>query len=281
MKIFICSYNRPGRISVHKLLDADGIDYRIILHDEEQKAAYLKNPSIKPEKLIVANKPPGMTRIRRWVLDTLVEPGEWYLMLDDNITEFQVVKDSHYGQELLPAKESPAFYKDIFENPVPAKRFMECVEEMRVKAEEIGAYHCGFASNANFFFRERKWRTVGYVIGKATMTRKSDINYEPGVEAMDDYLFTAQNLLRFGRVLINNFVLPVKKHYDVGGIGTYEMRLPAKIADGQYLMARFPGLFRYVKKAGKPLEAELALRFTSEKQVEKWRNTYVKNSQEK
>lgn len=274
MKIFINSYNRPDAISVHKLLDADSIPYKIILHNEEQKELYLKNPSIKEENLIVSNMPVGMTGIRSWLLDTLVLKDEWYLILDDNITEFQAVKHDYYFSENLPVKEQPEKYKDIFENKISAKRFMEIVAETIERAEKNGVKLCGFASNINFFFRNKKWREVGYVIGKTQLIKKSDLKYDlnAGYEmAMDDFLWTAQNLERFGKVLINNYAVGLKKHYAKGGIGTYDERLPQKLKDTSYLINRFRGLFRYKVKAGCHPKAELAIRFNNSIQVEKWR----------
>lgn len=271
MKIFINSHNRSEVISTPMLLDDCAIPYTIILHNEEQKELYLKNPKIKPETLFVANQPVNMTGIRNWILENLVDTGEWYVILDDNITEFQCVSDEFYSKEDLPVKTETSKYKEVFENKVDAKRMVQVFQESIIEAEKIGANLIGFASTPNFFFRNKKYRQVGYVIGKTQIIKKTDLRYELQVSAMDDYLWTALNLERFGKVLINNYFVAIKKHYAKGGIGTYQERLPAKLKDCDYLMKRFNGLFRYKIKAGTDPKAELAIRFTSTEQVERWR----------
>lgn len=271
MKIFINSYNRPEIISTHKLLDACGIDYRIVLHNHEQRELYLANPSISPEKILVSNMPVGMVGVRNWVLETQVKEGEWYLHLDDNITEFQCVPEPAYSTAGIDTKADPARFKALFETPVDAKRFLEVCEDSIKEAERRGAWLVGFASNLNFYFRSKKYRDVGYVIGKTQLIKKGDLTYDLNVYATDDYLWTAQNLLRYGRVLINNYAVAVKKHYAPGGIGVYDERMKWKVPEVAYLMKTFPELFRFKIKKGSHPKAEIQVRFTSLDQVEKWR----------
>lgn len=273
MKIFVNSLNRPDTISVHRLLDESGLDYTLILHSEEQRERYLQNPTISPEKILVSNQPVGMALNRNWLLENLVEDGEWYLILDDNITEFQAVPQPEYELPELPVQAQPELYKKLYERPITARQFVEEVcEPSIVEAERIGAKLVGFGSTTNFFFRARKYRHVGYVIGKTQLIKKTSLRYDlSGVQAMDDYLWTAQNLETFGKVLINNYAVALKKHYAPGGIGTYEQRLPAKLRECAWLMERFPGLFRYKEKAGCDPKAEIQIRFSSPAQVEKWR----------
>lgn len=271
MKIFINTYNRQYSISTHLLLDKCGIEYKIVLHDLEQYNLYVQNSSIKKECLLVANQPVGMVGIRSWILENLVKDGEWYLLLDDNISCFEAVKEPFYQESILNVKGNPAFYKPIFENEVDATMFLKICEDSIKEAERIGAKLVGFASNVNFFFREKKFRDVGYVIGKTQLIKKTNLKYDRNVFATDDYLWTAQNLETFGKVLVNNYAVAVKKHYAKGGIGLYEDRLKWKLTEVDYFMRRFPGLFRFKIKKGCHPKAEIQLAFTKNKQVEKWR----------
>lgn len=271
MKIFINSHNRAQTLTTPMIFDRYGIDYILLLHNEEQKKEYLKNTLVSPEKIVVANYPVGMTGIRNFLLETMVDDGEWYAIIDDNITSFLAVKDEFYNEKELDVKGNPDFYKNVYENEVTPLRMLEIFEESINEAEKRGAKLVGFASNTNFFFRGRKWRDVGYVIGKTQLIKKTDLRYDLNVDAMDDYLWTAQNIEKFGRVLINNYFVAIKKHYAKGGIGTYAERLPKKIKDSKYLVERFDGLFRYNNKKTAEEKAELAIRFTDLKQVERWR----------
>jgi len=153
--------------------------------------------------------------------------------------------------------------------------FEKLKEDIEV-SEKIGNRYIGYATNRNYYFREKKYREVGYVLSKAVVIRYSGLEYDPNLEAMEDFGFCAENLYRFGKVLINNYILPKAGHYEKGGIGTYEQRVPRKVIDCAYLMRKYPGLFRYKVKAGCHPKAELQIRFTSKKQVDKWRTNLKK-----
>lgn len=267
MKIFIPSYNRADIISTPRLIN--GLDYTVLLHTEDQRAGY-EAAGIPPERIKITNAPVGMVSVRNYILENLVEDGEWFLMLDDNLTEIRGVQGELYDCEVLPVKEKPEYKKFYDQRLDPDKFMLRCVEMIN-RAEALGAYYCGFASTPNFFFRPRKWVEVGYVIGQATLIKKTEMRFDTNVKSMDDFEFTAANLKRYGRVLINAWVCPIKKHYQKGGIGTYEARLPLKIADCEYLMKQYPNLFAYKVKAGCHPKAELALRPKNLNAIEKWR----------
>jgi hypothetical protein len=129
----------------------------------------------------------------------------------------------------------------------------------------------GFGTTPNFFFRDKRYREVGYVISKAAVRKNVGTPFALDAQAMEDYAYTAETLLRYGKVLINNYIFPVAGHYEKGGIGTYAERLPKKIEASEILMKRYPMLFRHPKKKGTDPKGELAIRFTSLKQVEQWR----------
>ena len=148
---------------------------------------------------------------------------------------------------------------------------MEIVEETIKHAEKIGAKYCGFSVVDNYYFRAKKWREVGFVCSKVALIKKSGINYDQKLLAMDDYAFTAENLKKFGKVLINNFVFPHGIHYQKGGIGNYKEREVNKIADSKYLIKKYPGLFRYKTKVNRHPKAEIQMVFTNLIQVERWK----------
>lgn len=266
MRVIILSKGRPDTISTHKLFR----DYTLVLHTEEERQEYLKNPTISPEKVIVSNAPFGVANQRQWIQDFLVQEGEWYISLDDNIHSFQAVPEPDYFTDTLPVKTDKRM-KDLYDAPCSGERFIKICEEMAEEGEKRRAYNIGFGTTPNYFFRDKKLREVGYVISKAVVRKNLRVPFALDAQAMEDYAYTAENLLRFGKVLINNYVFPVAGHYEKGGIGTYAQRLPKKIAASEVLMKRYPGLFRHPNKKGTDPKGELAIRFTSTKQVEAWR----------
>lgn len=271
MKIIILSKGRPDTIRTHLLFKDH--DYTLVLHNEMEREKYLKNPTIDPNKILVSNAPIGVAFQREWIQRHMLTHGEWYLSLDDNIRSFKAVPEPEYSQHTLPVQETPAEMKPLFEKECSTDRFLAICEDMRRHGEQVGAYNLGFGTTPNFFFRGKKYRYVGYVISKAVVRKNVGIPFEVQAQSMEDYAYTAENILRHGKVLINNYVFPVAGHYEPGGIGTYPERVDRKIRDSAYLMEKYPGLFRYNVKKGAHPKAELIIRFNSPKQVEAWRQT--------
>jgi len=281
MKVIILSKGRAATHTTYKLFEREGLNYTLVLHTEEEKEEYLHANSLRsalrlsPEKIVVSNAPFGVANQRQWIQENLVEPGEWYICLDDNIREFQAVPEAQYYLPELPVqskeKEELLRMKDLFDATCTTEEFLKICESMRKEGERVGAFNLGFATVPNFFFRGKKYRYVGYVISKAVIRKNLGIPFETEHQSMEDYAYTAECLLRHGKVLINNFAMPIAGHYEKGGIGTYAERLPQKIVDAEYLMLKYPGLFRHTEKKGSDPKGELAIRFTSTEQVEKWR----------
>lgn len=273
MRIVIPSYNRPESIKTHLLLDEQ--DYTIFLHNEEEKKRYLRNPLIDPSRVVITGVARGIGGARQWIQDNFLAKGEWYVSLDDNISHFNIVPLPQYDEPTLPVQEDGKFYNALFKTKGETKRFMEICEEMRQIAEPEQAYNCGFATTDNSYFNGNKHRWVGYVISKAAVRKNVGIPFEIEHDSMEDYGYTAECLKRYGRVLINNYVFPVAKHYEAGGIGTYEQRVERKISACEHLIRKYPGLLRYKVKRGCHPKAELAIRFTSTNQVDAWRNGHL------
>lgn len=207
------------------------------------------------------------------MIENLVKGGEWFLTLDDNIDRFTGVRRESYEQAELPVERGD-FDRSIYNHNLTATEFLARLELDRKHCEATGIHYAGMAVVDNYYFRSVKYRYVGYVISKAAMIHNVGVPYDPNVTAMDDYAFTAEHLKRFGKVLINNYLFPVAGHYEPGGIGTYQERQPAKIKDSEYLMRKYPGLFRYKSKKGCHPKAELQVRFTTLSQVESWRTGF-------
>lgn len=282
MKIFIPSKGRAKTIVTHKTLE--WLDYKIVLHNEEEKSLYLKNSTVPPEKIVVANIPFGMSVIMQWIKDNLVERGEWYLKLDDNIRGFYAYPEPYYSQEKIEFDRSKAdqvLRHTLEDNKVSAIKMVELLQETIKEAERIGAKFCGISHQKNYFFKERKYKTVGYVCGKLVLIKNEEAQFDQNIKAMDDYGFTSENLVLYKRILINNFLYPDGGHYEQGGCGTYSERTPQKIADSKYIIDKYPGLWRYKAKKGCHPEAELAIRFneSSLNRLDEWREQWITRNQ--
>jgi hypothetical protein len=274
MKILIPSKGRPDTIRTHKWLEKYGLDYKIILHDNQERNDYLKNNTIDPAKIIVSGAPKCLPAQREWMTTNLCEMGEWAIFLDDNISGFTAAQEDYYKKECLE-NDTKNFdnvkYNSVLSRQITALEFLEICDEMKEIGIKKRAFLCGFATTDNPLFRNKKFKYYSYVIGKAIIRKRTQIKYPETWYCQEDYYDMASHLLHFGKVLVNNFARPISRHYENGGIGDYDSRLPKKIQLNAKLMEHFPGLFRYNQKVNCPKEAEIILRLNTENQIEKWR----------
>lgn len=274
MKVTIPSFGRAGNIRTHNLC-SEKDDVRIIVHTEEEAKFYRQNPTTRKDNISihVSNAPVGVCNQRNWILDNLAIPGQWILMADDNIDSLTGVDENHFPWHEIDKDLPSKTLASIFKSPMAWGRFMEESMKDITEADRLGYHLIGYATNQNPFFRTKKYRHAGYVTTKLAWVKKSDLRFEPGFLCHDDFQFSCENVLKFGGVLINNFVFPLGPHYEIGGIGPNQARVPHKIKEDEWLMKAYPGLLRYRQKPNVPLEAEVNFRIHSPDQIKNWRES--------
>lgn len=278
--IYIPSFNRAETIKTSVYLDTCNIPYKVLLHSEECKKAYLAAGRVKEENIIVTGAPFGITNQRNWMVDNLAKQGEWYISLDDNISHFKRFDDFIYNsQDNVIDVDNPKITQKNYNHFVDAEEFIRIIAADILIAEARGAEYVGYATVDNYYFNSKRYKDVGYVISKAVAIKYDGLRYDEKLEAMEDFGYCAEQLIKNDRVLINGWMMPVAGHYEKGGIGTYEQRVPRKIIDCKYLMKKYPNFFRYkVKKDCHP-EAEVQIRFNNIKQIQEWKKEQLNKSQ--
>lgn len=274
---YIPSDGRAGVITTHEYIGEHGdiFDWTVVVHTDEDAEEYHEQSGIPHDRLEVSGAT-SMSEQRNYIHNECgIEDGQWYLSMDDNVRGMTAVPHPKYDEPMLPVKDQPESdgtdYRELYDTQIGPERFRDICLETAAQSEELNAYHAGFATTGNYFFRGKKWRYVGYIIGKTTLTKKSHIEYDERYDAMTDRQFTAENLLQYGRVCVNNFVYPDAAHYEEGGIGTYDEREQAKIEGCAMLMNEYPGLYRYADKADRHPKSEVRLRYHSMDQIDNWR----------
>jgi hypothetical protein len=157
MKVYVPSHNRPDTIKTSKYLEASGIDYRVLLHDTEQEAAYLKAGIVPKGKIIVTNAAPGITNQRNFIRSELVEPGEYYISLDDNISGFTRVVDEYYDLPKLPV-DSSAIKQSEYRQPVTAYLIQKYPGLFKLKDKKTGVKEAELAIRFTSHAQVSAWR---------------------------------------------------------------------------------------------------------------------------
>lgn len=273
IRTMITSWARAATVRTHKLI-LDG-SYTLVVHSEEDRRWYSKNPSVDPKAIVVSGRPYGLSGQRNWILDNLVKEGEWVVMADDNIDGLSAVLQPWYSfDEIDTSKGRAAIWHERYgrhRNNCPWADFMVYAKQDVAEAEKRGAHLIGYATNTNPLFRKKKYRDVGYCSGKLSIVKKSKVRFDERLMSKTDFDFTAAHLKEFGRVLVNNYIFPVGRHFEPGGIGTVQQRTPMNLLGCRLLMEKYPGLFEYHDRAGRQKKSEIKFRPTSVKQVQEWK----------
>ena len=275
MRVFIPTYQRASSIVTHKWLGEDA-DYTIVVNTESDRAAYLRNPTIPPERVVVAGVPYGPNQARQWCLDQASE-GEWIIQLDDDITGATALDEPWYTHELQvdSSFDGPLARRSRhWERQLTFDEFTRYALRDTALAELHNIHYIGYDQTGNPSFRGKKYQYVGYVMTHTSLMKKDSIlRFDPTLRSIDDFDYTAQNLALFGRVLINHWIYPVTRHYMPGGLGYGEERAAKRRQDIRDIMDKWPGLFRLKSVGGKPADEDMALRSYNLATIDAWRRT--------
>jgi len=272
MKIFIPTFNRPYSTTTPALLDAAGANYILVLRPSQVKS-YRANDQFRrnPHCKIAVLDQEFSINYAREACRSMLAPGEWCLQMDDRIRGFTACEPDFYKSNTQLAHEEGgrpkrAMYDDILNRPVTFAQFYEeiILDSIR-EAEERGANIVGFSPFDNPAFCYKKWNDVSYTQNKMILLRKTNLSWDQGLPAMEEYSMLASQLLEYGRVLVNKWARPVAGHYEPGGLGPLIDRLPAKRAACADIQTRWPGLFKDQR------DGDLVLRWRELDQIERWR----------
>lgn len=269
MKKFIISYAREEIICTNRVLK----DAIVVVHNEEQANRYMA-AGLERQNLLVSGVIPGLNgKIQQcaWIVSNLVSPGEWFVLADDDIRAVRVVEEGWYEKEYLPVEDTSFDWRKVFSNPCSVERMEKIFREMIDLSERAGVRLCGVASNENYFFRGKKYRWTGFVLGQLMLLKNEGLVFDSRFH-IDDFAISADHLLRFGKVLVNNYLFADTAGWKnrKGGFGFGPEREEARRRDIGVLMREYPGLFRLKGKN------DLSIKLHTLQQIERWRRDLLR-----
>lgn len=262
------------RLRAHHLAKELDLDYRLVCDDNLQARHLQHEYKIPTKNIIIAEGAPGPpygAAYKRDFICTEVAPvDEWLIWLDDNVSHLTCL-DPELSSSKLNFNNKDIDWRKEFANVATPEQVWHYVEETMQNAELLGTINCGFSTDDNFYFRARKWQFYGYCRSQFTMYKNDGSSWMPIKRMMfEDMYKTVDVVARYGCVVINRHIKPIKPMFEAGGIGTLEERKPALIHNCQWLMSEYPGLLTYSK--GREYHVTFAKR--SQKTVDQWRREH-------
>ncbi len=219
---------------------------------------------------LVAHGTKTLAAKRQWAVENLLsDKVPWLVWFEDNILKVTAVSESHYGlSEIWPTR------RDLYHSrELSPRELMPIIGDDLALADRLGVRYGGFACNDNHYYRSLKYRTGGFVWAKMGYCHKDGPAWPAEFKEMDDYAHSAENLLKVGKVLINNFVYPwAQRGEGRGGSRKLEDRWGDKAHTVRKLMERYPDLFVLANPTGDcPLGTEVLMNKTEPEEIRRWR----------
>lgn len=255
MRVFVPSAVKIDRLRTHLWLPNSGMDYTFVVHtdeDAERLAAQFHHVSggdllmdirvCDPPNIGVAT----IGWIRQWIEDNLVEDGEWYVMLDDDIFVSKLPSPLYDLEKIDP--KDPAHlavdFRESFATPMHADQFRDLVEEIREKCLAEKTILGGITWNDNYFFRLTKWKSKAFVCGGFTVTQKHPLVPWLGDHHQfmgEDTVRCVRVMERFGKIMLNQFatIAPLGSQ-DSSSIGPLSIRRSAWRETCNWLCRDYP-----------------------------------------
>lgn len=261
MRCFVFTYDRFDSITTCGLLDAEGIAHTTLCHTAEQRDRFIEAGRVRADTLVATGEPRGLANNRNVALE-MMEPGEWALFLVDDLLHITQLDDydDRTDTVLQIDVRNAAEWRPKFKAPCTMAQFVGRAESGITETAALGGNLLGWAGNTNPLFRRRHWAVNVLADGRAWAVRKTDLRFDTGAQMIDDLCWTAQNIDRFGVVLVDQWVLPTCRRYTAGGFGSIEDRMPQKLAEAAHLVATYPHLIQYKAKPGWPERSHVVLR---------------------
>lgn len=241
MKIIIPSYNRysDNLFTTYKFFSRDYRQNIILLVEESQYKEYeaLDTGCVivsMPKKEMRAN---WNMWAHDWKWNNVMEAGERYIFMDDNILWFTRFDDSVYLWAEVAGRSA--------EIEITWEEFVEKMKEDIAFASRLWLNMTWTANINNPYFRKNKYSTSVMCQHKCCAVRKVDeYGYDLWVRIREEYDMSAYHIVRDWGVLRNNFLFAKRKHFMKWWIGNYEQRLDWYRSDFDYLRKKYPWMIK-------------------------------------
>ena len=255
MKIIIFTYDRYDSITTSEYFKEH--EHIVLCHSEKMKSKYLEHGRIYG-KLISTEEPKGLANNRNYAV-SLMKEGEWAMFISDdleNVYKYKHLETAKY--DVIPEEIDP---NKSFNDTISAEQLIEISKQEIKYWESKNIYLSGYASNENGFFLKKKKRDWSLVDGRCILVKKSNLKFDKNTQLVDDYSFTALNMKHFGKVNINQWVIPKCRRYTKGAYGSIEQRMDQKLRECKYLVETYPDLIRYADKTNHVKGSHIKFRY--------------------
>jgi hypothetical protein len=302
MRCFTVTRGCARRFRVLKVIEKYGWEPTFVCDTAEQKhdliACGVGRNDIVISDVLPGSGIQGVSLARDFVCRRLMPKEEWCVWIDDNVEKVtglrpelscdQIDFDTPPGYQpssrMLSLPRTPPSWRQEFEHVLGHDELDVYICQTIDRAEQLGTIFCAFANETNYFFRRNKWQDFGYCRTQLALYKNDGSTWMPfDTMMLEDLYKSADVVARYGSVVVNRHVKPIKPMFEEGGIGSFKRRLPWLKENCRRIMALYPGLLKYSGN-GKvyglnATDYHLTFAHRSFRTVDKWRrdNGYLED----
>jgi glycosyltransferase involved in cell wall biosynthesis len=261
LRVFTFFYNRYTDATTSLALRDNGIDHTVLMHSYEQFVKFQAGGTLAGEPRITG-KPKGLAYQRNAALD-MMEEGEWAVFMCD---DFQQIRSYPIAKIMDRTASINVTIQNQAEHKLRQDKFKMTLKEMFSMfprliqiAEANNVKLIGFGLHDNPLNLGRKFTTRGLADGRFWLVQKSTYRFDENVQMVDDVGWTAENLIRHGKVLVLNWTVPYFQRYTAGAFGSIAHRTEQRRKECAYLANKFAPMVRIVPKPNWPLGTHIRL----------------------
>ena len=249
MKVFVFFYNRYETATTSQALYENNIPHIVLIHSESDLIKFKKGGTLKGDPVVTKNDK-GLAFQRNSAL-RMMDSGEWAVFMCD---DFQRI--TSYPKKFILSKTQRIDVNIENQNAYRLRKEITLSEMFSmfpklIEIAEANKIHLiGFGLHDNPMNLGKKFTTRGLADGRFWLVKKSSYEFDVNCQMIDDFCWTAENLVRHGNVMVLNWCVPYFERYTAGGYGSTEERKALRKKECVYLIKKYSPLIRSAEKSG-------------------------------
>jgi len=201
-------------------------------------------------KTIITDNEKGLAHQRNSALK-MMEKGEWAVFTSDDFQKIYSFSAQHIFSKTLSLNINDSNQQMMRlkkKNQINLSEMFQFFPKLIEIAELNNIHLIGFGLHDNPRNLKNKFTNRGLADGRFWLVKKSSYEFDINAQSIDDYAWTAENLVRHKNVLVLNWCVPYFARYSAGGYGTEQEREEKKQKECQYLVNKYSPLIRFADK---------------------------------
>jgi len=249
VKVFTFFYNRYATATTSRAMAESDINHYVMMHNENDVDKFEKGNTLFGEPIVTGNGR-GLAHQRNSAL-RMMSKNEWAVFASDDFQKIYSYPEEYIFSKTLSRDVNAGNQQAIRlkkVHQISLREMFKFFPKLIEIADANNIHLIGFGLHDNPRNLKNKFTTRGLADGRFWLVKKSSYEFDPNAQSIDDYAWTAENLVRHKNVLVLNWCVPYFARYSAGGYGSETEREAMKKKECQYLVSKYEPLIKFSEK---------------------------------